>query len=396
MELLGWMVPIAGGNWLRQLPPALVRRAVAHWDRTYNVPYVMYFHVWELDPDLPRIGATSRLERIRAYRNLTEMPERVGYFLEHYRFTSIAEHLGLATRLSTAQREALPPAPLREPSLVAPTAVGTAVAPRSSDYLPVSVVIPCYNEELALPYLAKALRSVESALQDRYALRFIFVDDCSTDRTAELLQTLFGARADCQIVRHAVNRGIAGALRSGLQAAETEVVASIDCDCTYDPLILGEMLPLLGPETDLVTASPYHPAGTVKNVPEWRLVLSRSLSLLYRSILHHKLSTYTSCCRVYRRRVALSIDISDTRFLGVAELLARLDLAGGRIVEHPATLKVRVFGVSKMKIARTILDHVGLLARLAWVRLTGSQPPIVREPESFPARHGVSSDVSRV
>ena len=81
----------------------------------------------------------------------------------------------------------------------------------------------------------------------------------------------------------------------------------------------------------------------------------------------------------------MQIQVRDTRFLGVAELLARLDLAGGTIVEFPTTLKVRVLGTSKMKIVRTILDHLGLLLRLAELRLTGGQPPISRW-SSAPAR----------
>ncbi|MEO8634244.1 MAG: glycosyltransferase [Gemmatimonadales bacterium] len=377
-EMFGCMVPIAGGNWFRQLPPSYVRRAVAHWHRTYTAPFVMYFHVWELDPDLPLIGATSWVERVRAYRNLTEMPRRVGHFLERYRFTSIAEHLGLATQLSAVQRQALPPAPLQEARLARPVAVSTTMDRPPAEPIAVSVVIPCYNEELALPYLAKALSGAQQSLADRFALQFIFVDDCSSDRTAELLATLFGNRTDCRILRHPVNQGIAGALRSGLEAATTDIVASIDSDCTYDPMILGAMIPLLESDTDLVTASPYHPSGHVHNVPAWRLALSRTLSRLYRVVLHHKFFTYTSCCRVYRRSSALQIQIHDTRFLGVAELLARLDLAGGRIVEFPTTLKVRVLGASKMKVVRTILDHLGLLARLAGLRLRGSQPPIQR------------------
>ncbi len=385
VEHFGWMVPIAGGNWFRQLPPALIRRAVARWHRTYTAPYVMYFHVWELDPDLPKIGATSWLERMRAYRNLTEMPERVGYFLEHYRFSSIADHLGLATRLSAAQRAALPPAPLREPGVAVAVGMAHPADAPASEPLAVSVVIPCYNEEHSLSYLANTLRGVQAALADRFALEFIFVDDCSTDGTAALLVRLFGDRPDCRIVHHPENRGIAGAIRSGMEVARTEIVASFDCDCTYDPLILATMIPLLGTDADLVTASPYHPAGTVLNVPGWRLALSRTLSRLYRLILHHKLSTYTSCCRVYRRDAALQIRVRDTRFLGVAEFLARLDLAGGRIVEFPTTLKVRVLGTSKMKIVRTILDHLGLLVRLTTLRLTDGQPPIPR-PSRIPAR----------
>jgi dolichol-phosphate mannosyltransferase len=133
------------------------------------------------------------------------------------------------------------------------------------------------------------------------------------------------------------------------------------------------MISLLAPDVDLVTASPYHPSGSVRNLPAWRLSLSRSLSLLYRLLLRHKLYTYTSCFRVYRRGQVLQIGVQNTDFLGIAELLARLDLAGGSIAEFPATLQVRMLGRSKMRVLETILGHLGLLCRLALVRMAGRQ-----------------------
>jgi hypothetical protein len=57
-------------------------------------------------------------------------------------------------------------------------------------------------------------------------------------------------------------------------------------------------------------------------------------------------------------------------FLGIAEIIGKLALSGAEIVEHPATLKVRVLGHSKMKILQTIAGHLGLIASLAWQRIT--------------------------
>jgi dolichol-phosphate mannosyltransferase len=121
---------------------------------------------------------------------------------------------------------------------------------------------------------------------------------------------------------------------------------------------------------DLVTASPYHPAGRVRNVPSWRLFLSKGLSRLYRLVLHQKLFTYTSCFRVYRKQSAAILELRHPGFLGVAELLAQVDLAGRRVVEYPTTLQVRVLGRSKMKIFWTITGHLALLADLVRVRLS--------------------------
>jgi glycosyltransferase involved in cell wall biosynthesis len=188
-----------------------------------------------------------------------------------------------------------------------------------------------------------------------------------------MLQELFGARPDCRLVRHERNRGVAHAIQTGIRHAETQIVCSIDCDCTYDPHELGRMIPLLADGVDLVTASPYHPAGRVRNVPSWRLFLSKGLSRLYRLVLHQKLFTYTSCFRVYRKQSAATLEVRSPGFLGVAEIIGQVDLRGGNIVEYPTTLEARILGHSKMKTLRTILGHLGLMARLAWLRIRQGQ-----------------------
>jgi glycosyltransferase involved in cell wall biosynthesis len=233
-------------------------------------------------------------------------------------------------------------------------------------------VIPCYNENLILPYLANTLKSVSEVLGPAYDLRYVFVDDGSRDATWTSLQALFGERPDCTLVRHVKNRGVAAAILTGIDRAETEVVCSIDCDCTYDPHQLRTLLPLLTDDVDMVTASPYHPDGAVRNVPRWRLFLSKTLSGMYRVVLHQRLATYTSCFRVYRREAMRGLQVREGGFLGVAEMLGRLDLQGGRIVECPAVLEARLLGHSKMKTLRTILGHLRLLVRLGAARV---KPP---------------------
>jgi glycosyltransferase involved in cell wall biosynthesis len=227
-----------------------------------------------------------------------------------------------------------------------------------------------FNESQSLGYLSNTLNSVMRALGDDYTFTFIFVDDGSTDDTWSVLHKLFGSRPDCRLVKHAQNLGVAHSIQTGIRHAETQIVCSIDCDCTYDPHELGRMIPLLTDGVDIVTASPYHPKGQVRNVPSWRIFLSKTLSQLYRLVLHQKLYTYTSCFRVYRRQSAATLKIRHPGFLGVAELIAQADVSGHRIVEYPSTLEVRVLGRSKMKILLAITGHLSLLADLVRVRIS--------------------------
>lgn len=359
-KLPGFLMPIAGGNFFRQFPHTIVKQAVRKWHESYEAPFVMYFHVWELDRLQPRINSASSLAKIRHYRNLGKMYWVIEDYLRKYSFTSFADHLSLDTK--------------PDPVLVKSSAIKSREVIKLSspeiNKTPISIIIPCFNEESSLPYLANTLSSVEETLSDKYKPSFVFVDDCSTDKTRELLQKLFGSKSNFSIVRHEKNRGVAAAIMTGIRAAKTEVVCSMDCDCTYDPHELKNMIPLLQADVSLVTASPYHPEGKVLNVPAWRLTLSKGSSFLYRQVLRQKLATYTSCFRVYRKNIVDKLELEEDGFLGVAELLGKLDVQGKKVIEYPATLAVRLFGYSKMKLLKTILGHLKLLSRLLKLRLS--------------------------
>lgn len=231
---------------------------------------------------------------------------------------------------------------------------------------PITVVVPCYNEEDGLDYLAKTLDSFAWSVRDQYAVGIVLVDDGSLDGTWARLNELFGDRADCVLVRHQRNRGIAAATLTGIRHSRTEIVCAIDADCSFDPHQLKAMIPLLQPGVDVVVASPFHAQGRTLDVPGWRLALSKGASTLYRLVLRNKLSHYTSCFRVYRKSAVWHLRLRNERFVGITEILGLLDRQGSKIVECPAVLGRRVIGNSKMQLSRTILGHLLLLARLAY------------------------------
>ena len=249
---------------------------------------------------------------------------------------------------------------------------------------PVTIVVPCCNEEPAIASLAEKLARVEADFRHRFDVKFLFVDDGSTDDTWNKLVRRFGDKPHCFLVRHERNFGVAAAILTGIRQADTEVVCSMDSDCTYDPLALAEMIPLLAEDVDLVTASPYHPQGRVENVPGWRLAASRWASWCYRLVLRQRLHTYTSCFRVYRRSAFADLELAHPGFAGVAEMLGRADLQGSRIVEHPATLAVRTVGRSKLRFLKAVGGHMRLLVRLLYLRMFHSKPLAPRAAHSQP------------
>lgn len=231
-----------------------------------------------------------------------------------------------------------------------------------------AVVVPLKDEADGVPSLLAALDRLVVELAPVAACEFVFVDDGSTDSTAALLTAALAERPHARLVRHDHNRGLSAAIRTGLLATDAPCVASIDADLSYDPRELARMLPLLD-GADVVTASPYHPAGGVRSVPRWRLFLSRTLSACYRRLLRRDLHTWTACFRVYRRAAVVDLPQQYAGFLGTAELLVRVLRRGGRVVEHPCVLDVRKFGQSKMRVLRTVRQHLGLLWQVAVGRI---------------------------
>ena len=277
----GFLVPIGGGNWFRQLPANVVRRAVSSWMRSHDAPFSMYFQAWELDPEQPRITAASWITRVRHYRNLDRMTELVREFLRSGQFTGFAEWLGLQQEAAAHSQE--------QASLALPPEIAL-----DEDRRPVvGVVVPCYNEAETLPYLMNTLASVERRFAERYRFHFVFVDDASADETWQVLSRLVAGRPNFEVVRHTVNRGVAHAILTGIAASPADLVCSIDADCTYDPHEIGRLVEALEHGAALVTASPYHPEGHVVGVPRWRLALSRTLSSDVSPRAAHPTSTHT-------------------------------------------------------------------------------------------------------
>jgi len=227
-----------------------------------------------------------------------------------------------------------------------------------------SFVIPCYNEREGIPKLLDALEETRQVLGPDYEWELVFVDDGSVDGTTELLRSASRGHPDVQVIQHSSNRGLGAALRTGFEHATGEFIATIDSDCTYDPREIGAMLNLMKQGADVVVASQYHPHGRVKNVPAYRLVLSRNLSRLYRWVLGAELYTYTGLFRLYRAEVLRAVRFKSDGFLAVAEILVGALLRGYRIIEHPTQLTVREHGQSKAVVLRLIVDHLGFLWQL--------------------------------
>ncbi len=263
----------------------------------------------------------------------------------------------------------------------------------------VAVVVPCYNEHGAVPNLITALAALHEILASTYEIEFVLVDDGSVDDTHRTLKAAFDHLPNYTVISHETNRGIAAAIMTGFRHTTAEIVCSMDSDCTYDPKKLIDMIPLLTEDgADVVTASPYHPQGKVHDASGqiaggWRIWLSRSASCIYQRLFRQKLYCYTCCFRVYRRSALANITLSSPGFVGITELLWKLDQKRARIVEVPAVLTPRRFGVSKMRVMRNIVGHGRLILRVMVARF-GDILGLKTSSTADVAAHGARREIS--
>jgi dolichol-phosphate mannosyltransferase len=249
-----------------------------------------------------------------------------------------------------------------------------------------SIIIPCYNEVENVPKLRDEFLPVALGLAETRSLEVVFVDDGCTDGTWQALHDVFGEHAQGDLTfgfeRHTVNQGLGAAMRTGFAAAQGEMIVTTDSDGTYKFSAIPALLSYLTSETDIVTASPYHPAGGVAGVPAFRLLFSRGCSAMYRLLADWRIYTFTCLFRAYRREVIQNVTFESNGFLAGTELMVKGMLMGYRVAEYPAILHRRAYGESKAKIKRTVLAHLGFQARVLGHRL--GLRPIVETLKSRP------------
>jgi dolichol-phosphate mannosyltransferase len=238
------------------------------------------------------------------------------------------------------------------------------------------IVLPAYNEAAGLPALLRSIRQVMD--EGRLAYKVVVVDDGSSDGTWDAIAA-HAVEMPIVPVRHEKNRGLAEALRSGLQVAVGEagpddVIVTMDADNTHAPGLVMRMLGLIREGHDVVIGSRYVSGARVVGVPFHRRVLSGGASLLMRAVFPIEgVRDYTCGFRAYRASILQRAFaryserlISQKGFSCMVDILLKLrTLEPDPIMgEVPLVLRYDLkHGMSKMRAARTIVDTLVLMGR---------------------------------
>lgn len=225
-----------------------------------------------------------------------------------------------------------------------------------------SAIVPCFNEAENVELLRAELLPVLGRLPGGYEV--VAVDDGSTDDTAQRLAALSHQEPRLRLVRHARNRGLGAALRTGLAEAKGDAVLTLDADLTYS----ADQVPALFERftrggLDCAIGSSF--LGGFGDVPSWRLWSTELVNLSYRLRFRWDLTAYTPIFRIYRAQALRGLALSASGFEINAEILVRLVQSGAKIEEIPSFLTDRRRGSSKFRPLAELKNHLRLAVDLA-------------------------------
>ena len=203
----------------------------------------------------------------------------------------------------------------------------------------VSVVIPVYNEEQFIRVVVERVQAVPLPKE------IIIVNDCSTDGTKAILDTLEGG--NIRVLHQPVNQGKGAALRLGFQHATGTVVLVQDADLEYDPAEYPRLIqPILDNRADVVYGSRFI-GETHRVLYYWHSVANRTLTWLSNMFTNLNLTDMETCYKVFRREVIQNIPLRSNRFGFEPEITAKVARRGCRVYEVPISYSGRTYEEGK-------------------------------------------------
>jgi len=229
----------------------------------------------------------------------------------------------------------------------------------------VSIVVPLYNEEQSLPELCAWINKV--ATENGYTYEIVLVDDGSTDRSWEVVESLSANNAHIKGIKFQRNYGKSAALNEGFKIVTGEVVITMDADLQDSP---DEIPPLramiLNNNYDLVSGW-----KKKRHDPVSKTIPSKFFNWITTKTTGIKLHDFNCGLKAYRLKVVKNIEVYGEmhRYIPVIAKWSGFKRIGEKVVEH----RPRKYGTSKFGIERFIKGFLDL-ASILFVGKFGKRP----------------------
>lgn len=230
----------------------------------------------------------------------------------------------------------------------------------------ISVVISLFNEDESLPELVSWIKRVMD--ENRYSYEIILVDDGSTDNSWDLIESFKQEDERIRGIKFSKNYGKSAALYCGFEAAQGDVIITMDADLQDSPDEIPGLFDMVKKEGyDLVSGwkqKRFDPVFT-KNLP------SKLFNATARWASGIQLNDFNCGLKAYRKKVVKTVEVYGEmhRYIPVLAKQAGFTKIGEKVVEHRA----RKYGKSKFGWERFINGFLDLMT-LSFMSKFGKRP----------------------
>ena len=218
----------------------------------------------------------------------------------------------------------------------------------------ISIIVPLYNEDESLPKLYEWIQRVMK--ENNYTYEVIFVNDGSTDRSWDVIESLHQQSEQVRAIKFRRNYGKSPALYCGFQAAKGDVVITMDADLQDSPDEIPALYKMIVQEGyDLVSGwkKKRYDSKLTKNIP------SKLYNATARKVTGLKLHDMNCGLKAYKNEVVKNIEVYSEmhRYIPYLAKNAGFTNIGEKVVEH----RKRQFGETKFGLNRFINGYLDLL-----------------------------------
>jgi glycosyltransferase involved in cell wall biosynthesis len=229
----------------------------------------------------------------------------------------------------------------------------------------ISVVVPLLNEEESLPELTSWVTRVMK--QHEFSYEIILIDDGSTDRSWEIIESLNEENSHIKGIRFQRNYGKSAALNEGFKTSLGDVVITMDADLQDDP----DEIPAL---YQMITKGGFDLVSGWKKLrhdPISKTLPSRFFNWVTSKVSKIKLHDFNCGLKAYRKNVVKGIEVYGEmhRYIPLIAKWSGFTKIGEKVVNHHA----RKYGVSKFGVGRLITGGLDL-ASIMFVGKYGKRP----------------------
>lgn len=201
--------------------------------------------------------------------------------------------------------------------------------------------MPVFNEAATIEEIIKRVEATNLADE------VIVVDDGSIDGTRDKLRQIAANSSKLKLLLHESNRGKGAAVRTGIDAAQGELVLIQDADLEYDPKDYPAILaPIEEGKADVVYGSRFL-GGARRSTMFWHMVANKLLTFVTNVLYNSILSDMETGYKLFKREIIQDIPLRSKRFDFEPEVTAKLLKRRVRIFEVPITFNPREYEEGK-------------------------------------------------